>query len=269
MEMKMTLKSGQGTALITGASSGIGEVYAERLADRGYDLLLVARRAAELEALAVRISGRTGRKVDYIVADLAEIEGQKVVERRLAEDAAITLLVNSAGIAVPGPFPGSDADAVEKMIAINVQALTRLSAAAATAFSARKRGTIVNISSAMAVLVNPVSAAYSASKAYVLNLSRGLHEAVSKDGVHVQAVLPAYTRTPMLEAVPGIPDEAIMPVEYLVDAALAGLDQGETVTIPPLSEASYWDAFDAARQKMVDNISGKPGRRYRTDKRAA
>ena len=95
----MSSKTGQGTALVTGASSGIGAVYAERLADRGYDLVLVARRRTELETLAVRIAGRTGRKVDVIVADLAQSEGQAVVERRLREDATITLLINNAGAA--------------------------------------------------------------------------------------------------------------------------------------------------------------------------
>lgn len=262
----MSTKTGQGTALVTGASSGIGVVYAERLADRGYDLVLVARRRAELDALATRIGGRTGRKVDVIVADLAQQEGQALVERRLRDDDTITLLINNAGAAATGPLVGGDADATETMLAINIVALTRLSAAAANAFAARKAGTIINISSAMAVITSARAAGYSASKAYVLTFTRGLAEELAAHGVRVQAVLPGYTRTPFLSdaLLATIPAETIMSVEDLVDAALAGLDQGETVTIPSLRDTADWDALEAARLKVTQNISrDRPAKRYR------
>jgi short-subunit dehydrogenase len=266
MEMEMTSKTGQGTALVTGASSGIGAVYAERLADRGYDLVLVARRRAELEALAARIAGRTGRKVDVIVADLAQSDGQALVERRLRDDAGITVLINNAGTATMGPLVGGNAEATETMLAINIVALTRLSAAAANAFAPRKTGTIINISSAMAQLISGRVAGYSASKAYVLNFTRGLAEELAPHGIRVQAVLPGYTRTPFLPdaLLATIPAETIMPVDELVDAALAGLDQGETVTIPSLPDTSDWDALEAARLKVAQNISrDHPAARYR------
>jgi short-subunit dehydrogenase len=259
-------KTGLGAALVTGASAGIGAVYAERLADRGYDLVLVARRRAELETLAASISGRTGRKVDVLVADLGQSEGQEAVARRLRDDETITVLVNNAGIAVGGPVPGGDVTAVEKMLAINVVALTRLAGEAATVFAARQSGTIINISSAMAVLPSAAAAAYAATKAYVLHLSRGLGEAVARQGVHVQAVLPGYTRTALIDGLVagGLPDEIIMPVDDLVDAALAGLDQGETITIPSLPDVADWNVYDAARLKLTQNLSrDRPAERYR------
>src|SRR5262245_34633328 len=260
---------GQGTALVTGASSGIGEAYAQRLADRGYDLLLVARRRAELEALAAAISKRTGRKVDVLVADLVQPGGQAIVEDRIRSDATITLLVNNAGLAATGPLVGGDADATARMLTVNILALTRLSAAAANAFVSRKRGTIVNIASAMAVLITGRAAGYAASKAYVLNFSRSLAEEVAPQGVHVQAVLPGYTRTPFLSdaLLATIPPEALMEVNDLVDAALAGLDRGETVTIPSLPDVADWQAFDAARVMLTQNVSRQfPAERYRPGK---
>jgi short-subunit dehydrogenase len=271
MEIEMTAKTAHGTAVVTGASSGIGAVYAERLADRGHDLVLVARRRAELEALASRIVARTGRKVDVLTADLAKAEGQALVEKRLRDDTSITVLVNNAGMAATGPIVGGDADATEAMLAINVLALTRLSAAAANAFAARRTGTVINISSAMSKIIMGRAAGYSASKAYVLNFSRGLAEEVGSYGVHVQAVLPGYTRTPFLSdaLLATIPPEAIMPVDELVDAALAGLDRGETITIPSLPNVADWDAYEAARLKLTQNLSrDRPAERYRTPQAA-
>jgi short-subunit dehydrogenase len=272
MEIEMATHAGQGTAVVTGASSGIGEVYAQRLAGRGYDLVLVARRRPELETLARAISTRTGRKVDTLVADLAEGGDQRLVERRIREDETITLVVNNAGVTVEGPAPGADVDAIDKMLAINVVALTRLSAAAAAAFADRGHGTIVNIASVMAFIPSVAAGAYAASKAYVLHLSRGLQEGFGKQGVRAQAVLPGYTRTPLINTprLAGLPAEAIMPVEDLVDAALAGLDQGETVTIPPLPDAADWDAYEAARVKLQQNIlRAQPAERYRKTAKAA
>lgn len=268
----MVTKTGQGTAIVTGASSGIGEVYAERLADRGYDLVLVARRKAELEKLAGSIAARTGRKVDFIVADLANSEGQALVEQRLRDDSTVTLLVNNAGAAATGPIVDGNADATEQMLTINVLALTRLSAAAANAFAARKAGAIVNVSSVMSVIITPRTAGYAASKAYVLNFSRALAEELAPLGVHVQAVLPGYTRTPFLpeQFLATLPPEIVMDVNDLVDAALVGLDKGETVTIPPVHDIGDWDAFEAARQRLAGKTgNNQPAERYRVKAEAA
>lgn len=255
----------RGTAIVTGASSGIGAVYANRLADRGYDLVLVARGRDRLAVQAAAISKRTGRKAEALPADLSTAEGTAAVVARLRSDPSVTLLVNNAGIVEGGPLSDADPDALETMIAINVQSLTRLSAAAAKAFVERKAGTIVNLSSILAILSNPGTSVYNATKAYVLHLSRGLADEVAPFGVRVQSVLPGYTRTPMLSdaVLARIPKEAVMNVDELVDAALAGLDAGEAITIPSLPDIKTWDAYEAARKAIADNGSrDHPAARY-------
>jgi short-subunit dehydrogenase len=265
METEMIVEQSRGIAVITGASSGIGEVYAERLADRGYDLVLVARSRDKLAALAARLAARTGRRIETLTVDLASPEGRLAIEQRLHTDENITLLVNNAGISAGGPLATSNLDAADAMIAINISALTRLAAAAAAAFMARNRGAIVNIASAMAFIPAPTSAVYAASKAYVLHFSRALHDDLAPHGVHVQAVLPGYTSTPMLSEalLSTIPPERIMQVGELVDAALAGLDAGESVTIPSLPDAADWDALEKARLKIAAAASrNHPAERY-------
>jgi short-subunit dehydrogenase len=251
----MTSSSKLGTALVTGASSGIGEVYADRLAHRGYDLVLVARNVERLTALAARLSAETGRKVETIAADLAVPAELAKVEARLKDDGAITLLVNNAGLANTGPLLAADPAALESMLTVNVVALTRLAAVGATAFAARQRGAIINLSSAMAFIDTPNTAAYAASKAYVLNFTLSLDLEVKPHGVQVQAVLPGYTRTPMLASRSALPAEIVMDVDELVDAALVGFDQGELVTIPSLPDAGDYAAWFAARQALYPNLS--------------
>ena len=141
-----------GTAVVTGASSGIGAVYADRLARRGYDLVLVARDAARLTALADRLARETGVRTEVLQADLTNPADRARVEQRLQSDASITLLLNNAGMAVSGTFLESDIDAVERMIALNVVAPTRLAAAVAKGFAARKAGTLINIASVLALV---------------------------------------------------------------------------------------------------------------------
>lgn len=127
----MNEQIGNGVALVTGASSGIGATYAERLARRGHDLLLVARDRQRLEALADRLRQAHGVRVEILRADLSERDDRLRVERRLRDDASIALLVNNAGVAMNGPLADADMDRAERMIALNVVALTRLAAGAA------------------------------------------------------------------------------------------------------------------------------------------
>jgi uncharacterized protein len=252
-----------GTALITGASSGIGEIYADRLARRGYDLVLVGRSADKLGDLAARLSSTSGVKAEALVADLATTDGVVIVEARLAADPAINLLVNSAGLLANGPIARASASALDDMLTVNVVALTRLASAAASAFASRGRGGIINLGSAMAFIDTPNTAAYGASKAYVLNLTLGLDLELSPQGVQVQAVLPGYTRTAMIGHGAGLPDEAVMDAGALVDAALAGFDRRELVTIPSLEPVGLYTAWAENRVALHPHLSlSQPASRY-------
>jgi short-subunit dehydrogenase len=257
-----------GTALVTGASAGIGATYARRLAGRGHDLILVARDQQRLEHLAADLRTTTGVKVEVLKADLSARSDLALVERRLRDDAAITTLINNAGIAVSGPLLGADPDRLEAMIQLNTVAVTRLAVAAADAFVAQGRGLIVNIASVLALAPELFNGSYSGTKAYVLNLTQALNHEVKDRGVRVQAVLPGATRTEIWERagvdIADLPKEMLMGVDEMVDAALAGLDQGELITIPSLPDAGDWEAFTAARFKLGPNLSrDRAADRYR------
>ncbi len=263
----MASNAHRGTALITGASTGIGAVYADRLARRGYDLILVARSGDRLHALATRLSDATGRAVEMVVADLTNAADLGRVETALRTDASITMLVNNAGVGSAGPLVDSNVDRISNMIALNVSALTRLTYAVVPGFIARGTGTIVNIASIVAIAPELLSGVYGGSKAFVLAFSQSLHHELAAKGIRVQAVLPGATATEFWNvAGPGLanmPAAILMSAEDMVDAALAGLDQGELVTIPSLPDLTDWNAFEAARQALAPNLSRtKPGARY-------
>ncbi|WP_397451943.1 SDR family NAD(P)-dependent oxidoreductase [Pseudomonas sp. NA-150] len=253
------MTTSKGTALITGASTGIGSIYADRFAKRGYDLLLVARDLQRLETLATRLRHETGVKVEVLKADLVDSADLHKVEQRLRTDASISLLVNNAGVASDGTLAAADLGGLDRMIQLNVVALTHLASAAADSFSKAGRGAIVNIASVVALLPERFNATYAATKAYVLSLTQSLHAEVSEAGVQVQAVLPGATRTEIWERsgldLNAFPPEMVMEVNELVDAALAGFDQKELITIPALSNPAEWDAFVAARHAMGPNLS--------------
>ncbi|RVC65312.1 SDR family NAD(P)-dependent oxidoreductase, partial [Mesorhizobium sp. M2A.F.Ca.ET.046.02.1.1] len=146
----MSTKDNKGTAVITGASSGIGAVYADRLAGQGYDLVLVARRADRLQEVADRLSYAYGRKVDTIVADLSVDADLRRVEQAVATDDSVTLLINNAGVAGLETVADADADTAERMIKVNVIALTRLTHAVLPGLLARNRGGIINLAAVVA-----------------------------------------------------------------------------------------------------------------------
>ncbi|MGE1175787.1 SDR family oxidoreductase [Pseudomonas sp. BW7P1] len=255
----MNSPKSQGTALVTGASSGIGAVYAERLAARGFDLLLVARDQERLESAASKLREAHGVQVEVLKADLTQKDEVLKLEQRLRSDSSISLLVNNAGVAVNGLLANADPEALEQLIQLNVTTLTRLAAAAASAFTTAGRGTIINIASVVALFPERFNATYSASKAYVLSLTQSLNTELEGTGVKVQAVLPGVTRTEIWDRsgfdASGIPAEMVMEAGEMVDAALSGLDQGELVTIPSLPDAGEWQAFVAARHVMAPNLS--------------
>jgi len=256
-----------GTALITGASSGIGAVYADRLAARGHDLILVARDREKLNALARAISARTGRSVEVLAADLLAAEGLSSVEEKLQQDASITLLVNNAGVGTHTPLLQSDAVAMQRMVDLNVSAPMRLAYAAAPGFVARGKGAIINISSIVAISPETLNGVYGGTKAFMMAFSQSLHHELGDKGVRVQAVLPGATATDFWATgglpVENLPPEIVMRATDLVDAALAGFDLGEVVTIPSLHQAEQWEAFEAARLAMAPNLSRNvPAPRY-------
>ncbi|MCD5977946.1 SDR family NAD(P)-dependent oxidoreductase [Pseudomonas quasicaspiana] len=244
------------TVLITGASSGIGAIYAKRFASRGHDLVLVARDKARLDTLALQLREENGVAVEVLQADLTQSADLSALEARLREDAQIGILINNAGMAQSGGIVQQGADAIEKLITLNVTAVTRLAAAVAPRFAQSGTGSIVNIGSVVGLAPEFGMTVYGATKAFVLFLSQGLNLELSPSGVYVQAVLPAATRTEIWERA-GIDVNTIadvMDVEELVDAALVGFDQRELVTIPPLHVAERWDALDAARQGLLSDI---------------
>ncbi|GAB3461543.1 SDR family oxidoreductase [Massilia terrae] len=244
------------SALITGASTGIGATYAERLAQRGHDLVLVARDEARLDALAQRLRGEHKVAIDVLPADLTRQAHLAAVETRLRDDASINILINNAGVAQAGGFVEQTADSIERLVMLNTTALTRLAAAAAPRFVQAGAGSIVNIGSVVGFAPEFGMSIYGATKAYVLFLSQGLNHELSSKGVYVQAVLPAATRTEIWERA-GIDVNTltdVMEVGELVDAALVGFDRRELVTIPPLHMAERWTALDGARQGLLSDI---------------
>jgi uncharacterized protein len=255
------------TALLTGASAGIGAVYADRLARRGHDLILVARDETRLNALAARLRAGTGRSVEILAADLAARSDLLRVEHRLRQDPSIDILVNNAGIAVAGPMHGSDVDRLEAMANINITAALRLAHAAIEGFVARGRGTLINVSSVLALAPERFNAVYSGTKSFMLNLSMALQTELANTGIRVQAVLPGATRTELWGKagveVEAMPADSLMDADEMVDAALAGLDIGEVVTIPSLPDIAEWSRFNDARLAMGPNLSlAHAARRY-------
>jgi short-subunit dehydrogenase len=254
------------TVLITGASAGIGATYAERFAQRGHDLVLVARDKARLESLAAKLRSDHQVAVDVLQADLTDRDELSAVESRLREDTRIGILINNAGVPQSGGFLQQSADSIERLVALNTTALTRLAAAVAPRFAQARTGAIVNIGSVVGLAPEFGATVYGATKAYVQFLSQGLHLELSPQGVYVQAVLPAGTRTDIW-ARAGV-DASTMPdlmdVGELVDAALVGFDRRELVTIPPLTDAARWDSLESARQGVFAGLhQAHAAERYR------
>lgn len=261
------MSDSQRFAMITGASSGIGVAYAERLAKRGLNLILVARRQDRLEEIAASIR-ESDRLVEIVVADLADAKDLLRVEALLSARSDIDVLINNAGLGALGSMAKVSADALENLIKINVVALTRLSHAVLPGFTQRNHGTIVNIASMIAVMPAPAAAAYSGSKAYVMNFTRSLQMEFAKTKIAVQAVFPGPVRTEFFEAsgfkTAPFPDESFMSAEQLVDCALMALDRGELICFPSLDDVSNWTGFEESRVKLSQSLmkSGPPAARY-------
>ncbi|MCE9963591.1 SDR family NAD(P)-dependent oxidoreductase [Lelliottia amnigena] len=244
------------SVLITGASTGIGAVYAERFARRGHDLVLVARDKAKLDLLAEHLRQERGIAVDVLPADLTQAADLATVEARLRDDSRIGILINNAGVAQSGGFVAQTPDSIERLIALNVTALTRLASAVTPRWVKAGEGSIVNISSIVGLAPEFAMTVYGATKAFVLFLSQGMDVELSSKGIYIQAVLPAGTYTEIWDRA-GIDisnSPKFMEVGELVDAALIGFDRRERVTIPPLHNAARWDTLDASRQALLSDV---------------
>jgi short-subunit dehydrogenase len=249
----------EGRAVVTGASSGIGAAYADRLARRGHPLLLVARRADRLDALAATLTKAHGVGVETLVADLEDPASLARVESRVAEP-DVAILVNNAGAGGLGPSTEVSADQIERIIRLNVTALSRLSHAALANFRADGAGLLVNIGSVIGYAPSPTGAAYSGSKAYVMNFTRSLQlEHKGYPGVHIQLVMPGPIRTEFFTS-QGLddsvfPDSTYLTADQLVDAALAGAEAGETATVPSMADLAVWDRLEDARKAFMTVVS--------------
>jgi short-subunit dehydrogenase len=265
----MDIIKAKGTALITGATGGIGSLYAQRLLERGYDVILVARDQQRLDHLVTRLSQQTAHGVEGMAADLGNDADLEFVEARLAKDERITMLVNNAGVGAVAPLLETPLRDIDRMIGINVRVLTRLSRAVAPVFVARGGGAIINIASIVAVAPELLNGVYGASKAYVLAFSQSLLHELSGHGVRVQVVMPGATATKFWaesgKPVEQLPQQWVMSAENMVDAALAGFDLGEFATIPSLPDLADWETLEAARLSLRPNLSrAEPAWRYRS-----
>lgn len=259
-----------GTAVVTGASSGIGKVYAERLAARGYDLVLVARRKDRLKEIADELRERHSVQAEALVADLSTPDGLSAVSDRLSTDASVSLLVNNAGFSALKPLTRTPDETVASMIALNVTALTTLSRAALIAFKSRNAGTIVNIGSGAGFSPYPDIPVYGATKAYVFLFTQSLQHEVEGTAVRIQLVLPGAVVSEGWDVAGGgalepLPESIVMTTEDCVDAALSGLDQSETITAPSLHDSSLLsDYVDRSGRLLQAMFDAKPAERYRS-----
>jgi uncharacterized protein len=225
-------------ALVTGASSGIGESLARELAARGTDLVLVARSADKLAALADDLGGADGVAVELLPADLTDRDGLAAVEDRLQQvDAPIDLLVNNAGVGQVGEFAELDVDGAEQQVALNVIAPLRLAHAILPGLRERGGG-ILNVSSIGANQPVPRMATYAATKAFLTSWSEAVHEELRGSGVHVTVLAPGFTRTNFVDAADADTEASRIPSFVWADpvkvahAGLEGVAHGRAVVTP-------------------------------------
>ncbi len=227
------------TALITGATSGIGLRFARRLADEGYDLVLVARTVERLHDVAADLRQESGVNVEVLPADLGDLRQCARVERRLSDkERPVDLLINNAGIGLyDGAFADHSIEAEEQLLRINVRAVMRLTHAALGPMIGRGSGDILNVSSVASFAPDATAPTYAASKAWVTSFSEGLRAQLSGTGVRVTVLAPGLVPTEFQQSAgvdPQAPAVFWLDPDDVVDTALRDLRQGHGVSIPGL-----------------------------------
>jgi short-subunit dehydrogenase len=262
-------------ALVTGASSGIGAAFAERLAREPYDLILVARRRERLEALAQQLQQDHSIGVEVLVADLTQADQLHAVEQRIAEAPALSMLVNNAGFGGYMPFVELEPDRAEELIRLQVLAVTRLTRAALPGMIARGHGAVINVSSRLAFTATipspplPKRATYAASKAFINTFSQLLANELEGTGVRVQALCPGVVQTEFHQHVgadpASFPAGIVMTPEDVVAGSLAGLARGEVICVPALEDLDLLaQAGESQRRLFEQSRSGGVAQRYRS-----
>jgi uncharacterized protein len=259
--------------VITGASSGIGAAYAERLASDGYDLILVARRRDRLVALAERLRRKTGTEAEPLAADLTDAKALSQLESRVADDERLALVVNNAGFGGYRPFVEVEPKVIDELIGVHVRAVTRLTRAALPGMVRRGKGGVVNVASILALSgalpPNPLPyrAVYAGAKAFIVAFTEALSGELAESGVQVQACLPGLVDTEYHALVGRDPSKMppMMQAADVVAASLAALAYGEVVCLPGLDDAALFEHLADARRAVMMN-AGKPAlaQRYRS-----
>lgn len=253
------------TALVTGASSGIGREVAREAAARGADVVLVARREAELQDLAREVSLDHGRAAEVLVADLTAPADLHRVEARVTDAGRpVDLVVNNAGFGGSGRFHELDVDREEAEVRLNCVALLRLSHAALSAMVPRGRGGLLNVSSLAGFQALPTSATYAATKAFVTSLTEGLHEEARGTGVHVSALCPGFVRTGFHQASQigedgrgrDLPEAVYMDAGTVARAALDGVTRNRAVVVPGRSYRALAGLSSVLPRAITRRVAG-------------
>jgi len=266
-----------GTALITGASSGLGAAFARRLAAKGYDLMLVARRKDKLTVLANELKHRYPTRTDFLIADLAKAADVERLEKQIAESDSLSLLINNAGFGTQGPFAETDLDKQLDMIHVHLNASIRLCHAALPGMIDRSYGAIINVSSTGAFFETPGRANYCATKAYLTVFSQALQRELNGSGVYIQALCPGLMYTEFHDTVEyanfsrsQIPAYLWMPVDAVITESLNALGHNQVILVPGiqnrlivlLAQSSLGPIMQEVAQHLMKSKQGKFQRNF-------
>jgi short-subunit dehydrogenase len=255
-----------GTAIVTGASAGIGEAFARTLAARGFDLVIVARDRSRLERLAAELRDAGAVQVDVVAADLTKREDLARVEDVVRHTPTLTLLVNNAGFGTKGPFADSDLEREDEEIRLNVLALVRLTRAALPGLIARRDGAIINVSSVQGFFPSPLVATYGATKAFVNSFTESIASEVEGKGIKIQALCPGFTRTEFQVRAGiksgSIPSAVWMTPQAVAEASLAALDGGDLYCVPGVQYAALLGLEKVIPRAITRKITSALTRRF-------